>query len=395
MAIRFRWETKFKETEIGKIPKDWEVKKLGDLAAIKTGKTDVKDAVENGKYPLFDRSEKVKRSNKFIFDAEAVIVPGEGKEFNPRYYKGKFDLHQRAYAIFDFKDLNGKYLFFVMRILRHFLRELAVGSTVESLRLPIFQNLDVPFSQLPEQQRIATILSWFDDLIENKKKQNEILEKTAMAIFKSWFVDFEPFKDQEFVYNEELGEEIPKDWEVKSVGEIFELVKGEKSKIHEKPTDRSIPYLLIDSYKTGTITYWTDKKEPIVEETDIVLVADGESSGKIFSFQTGVLGSTLLCLKPKSSRENLKVFVYFFLKTIENVIMDQRTGSAIPHLDKDYLVNLKIPIPAQQPLQKFHLLVGPLVKKIILNQKEIMVLRKVRDALLPLLVFGKLRVEEI
>jgi len=47
-------------------------------------------------------------------------------------------------------------------------------------------------------------------LIENKKRQNEILEKVAMAIFKSWFVDFEPFKDEEFVYNEELGKEIPK-----------------------------------------------------------------------------------------------------------------------------------------------------------------------------------------
>jgi restriction endonuclease S subunit len=176
--MKFRWETEFKETEIGEIPKDWEVKKLGDMATIKTGKTDVKDAVEDGEYPLFDRSDQIKRSNKYLFDTEAVIVPGEGKDFTPRYYKGKFDLHQRTYA---------------------------------------------PYPPLPEQSRIATVLSWFDDLIEVKKRQNEILEKTAMAIFKSWFIDFEPFKDEEFIFNEELEREIPKGWEVKNWGDVVKI----------------------------------------------------------------------------------------------------------------------------------------------------------------------------
>jgi len=65
MPVKFRWEKEFKETEIGEIPKDWEVRKLGNYCQIKTGKTDVKDAVENGLYPLFDRSEEIKRSNKY------------------------------------------------------------------------------------------------------------------------------------------------------------------------------------------------------------------------------------------------------------------------------------------------------------------------------------------
>jgi len=120
MVLKFRRETEFKQTEIGEIPKDWDIIKLGELANIKTGKTNVQDAVENGKYPLFDRSGELKRSNKYLFDTEAVIVPGEGKDFLPKYYVGKFDLHQRTYAIFNFKpDLKGRYFYFAMFILRH------------------------------------------------------------------------------------------------------------------------------------------------------------------------------------------------------------------------------------------------------------------------------------
>ncbi|MCD5401241.1 restriction endonuclease subunit S, partial [candidate division NPL-UPA2 bacterium] len=197
---------------------------MGEVSTIKTGKTNVQDAVEDGLYPLFDRSNIVKRSNKYLFDTEAVIIPGEGKDFNPKYYRGKFDLHQRVYAIFDFKGLDGKYLFFLMHIFNSYLREFAVGSTVSSLRLPMFENLNIPVPSLPEQSRIATVLSWFDDLIENKKRQNDLLEKTAMAIFKSWFIDFKPFQNEKFV-DSELGE-IPTGWEVKSLNKVCELIKG-------------------------------------------------------------------------------------------------------------------------------------------------------------------------
>lgn len=149
--LKFKWETEFKKTEIGEVPRNWNIIKLGELANIKTGKTNVQDAVENGKYPLFDRSGELKRSNKYLFDTEAVIVPGEGKDFLPKYYVGKFDLHQRTYAIFNFKSsLKGKYLYFAMFILRHYLKKWAVGSTVLSLRLPIFNQLPIPLPPPPE-----------------------------------------------------------------------------------------------------------------------------------------------------------------------------------------------------------------------------------------------------
>ena len=222
-----------------------------------------------------------------------------------------------------------------------------------------------------------------------------------MAIFKSWFVDFEPFKDEEFIYNEELDREIPKGWEVKAIKDLFNLVKGKKCKIVDIPRNETLPYLLIGSFKTEKVFWTLDNNvdnQYIISEKDIVFVADGESSGKILRYKYGILGSTLLYLQTKSSCDDsldVRNFTYLFLKFYEEDIMSHRTGSAIPHLDKLYLRNFNILLPPLPILHRFHELVEPLFKKIITNQKEIMVLKKARDALLPKLVFGKLRLEEV
>lgn len=78
---------------------------IKDIAKVTNGKSDVKDANEDGAYLFFDRSVITKRSNKYLFDNEAIIIPGEDSRaiFEPRYYNGKFDLHQRCYVIYDFK----------------------------------------------------------------------------------------------------------------------------------------------------------------------------------------------------------------------------------------------------------------------------------------------------
>jgi type I restriction enzyme S subunit len=416
LRIKFRWETEFKETEIGEIPKDWEVKKLGDMATIKTGKTDVKDAVEDGEYHLFDRSDQIKRSNKYLFDTEAVIVPGEGKDFTPRYYKGKFDLHQRTYAIFDFKELNGKYLFFAMHILRHTLRDFAVGSTVESLRLPILKNLDMPCPPLPEQSRIATVLSWFDDLIEVKKRQNEILEKTAMAIFKSWFIDFEPFRDGEFVYSEELGKEIPKGWEVKKLGEVVRIFKGISYKSDEKYqeyVEGAYVFITLDNFMRGggfkTEYSWIKseriKPSHLVKESDLIIaLTDITQDAQVVGtpaiitlpkgFEVGVI--SLDCMKIDLITEHLKYYLYIYLKNTQEENSTFANGANVLHLIiNNFLSGKLILIPPSHILQSFHSIVEPLFQKIILNQKQITTLRKIRDTLLPLLVFGKLRVEEV
>ena len=137
----------------------WNKKRLGELCLIKSGDSNARDADDNGKYALFDRSKKIKKSKRFLFDCEALIIPGEGKEFLPRYYKGKFDLHQRAYAIHQFKpELNIQYLFYYLVYNKNYFSKVAVGATVKSLRQRHFDNLEIYYPSPSEQQRIVAKL---------------------------------------------------------------------------------------------------------------------------------------------------------------------------------------------------------------------------------------------
>ena len=112
--------------------------RMGNIVTISNGNSNVQDAVtesKDGLYPFFDRSEDIKYLPTFLFDKEAIIYPGEGAEFMPRYFRGKFALHQRCYAIFDFKEIiNAQFLYFYLKTQNSYFVRNAVGSTVPSLR---------------------------------------------------------------------------------------------------------------------------------------------------------------------------------------------------------------------------------------------------------------------
>jgi restriction endonuclease S subunit len=150
--------------------KKFEEIKLGNIADIKNGKSNTQDAVSDGEYLFFDRSALVKKSSKFLFDTEAIILPGEGAEFIPKYYKGKFDLHQRAYSIIPNIKVDGVYLYYFLFAKRNLFIKKSVGSTVKSLRLPMIQSIPVLLPPLVEQKRIAEILSKVDKKIDSYKK---------------------------------------------------------------------------------------------------------------------------------------------------------------------------------------------------------------------------------
>lgn len=424
--LKFHRETEFKETEIGKVPREWSVKELGwAVRSLESGnrpkggflKHDPNGVLSiGGENITWEADLILDECLRFSEDFYNSLKRGKIKEKDILLVKDGATIGKLAFIknIPEGKAMVNEHVFLIRteepkyypRFLFYFLFseagqiqiENSIGGSAQGgINRSILETIKIPKIDLHEQFRIATVLSWFDDLIENKRRQNEILEKTAIAIFKSWFVDFEPFKDEKFVYNEKLGRKIPKEWGVRKLGEVVRPIKGKKCKIFEEPLRDSNPYLLIESFKGLETNFWTKEKHPFVDELDIVLVADGESSGRVLRYRSGIIGSTLLMLRPKSDVFNfdLRNYTYLYLKTIEDEIMEHRTGSAIPHLDKDFLKELEVIIPHQPILQKFHSLVEPLFQKIILNQKQIMLLRKIRNALLPELVFGKIRVVEI
>ncbi|NLC03825.1 MAG: restriction endonuclease subunit S, partial [Tissierellia bacterium] len=95
----------------------WEQRKLGEVTNIKTGSSDLQDADNDGEYPFFVRSENIERSNRYIFEGEAILIPGEGRLGDIYHYiNGKFDYHQRVYKISDFEELitDGKFVLYYL-----------------------------------------------------------------------------------------------------------------------------------------------------------------------------------------------------------------------------------------------------------------------------------------
>lgn len=145
---------------------EWEVKRLGDVASIKTGKRNNQDKHEDGAFPFFVRSETVERINSYSHDCEAILIPGEGNIGSIFHYiVGKFDVHQRVYAITNFiEGVSGKYVHLWMRMNfgAHAMQN-TVKATVDSLRLPTFQNFELMFPpSFSEQTAIAEVLSDMD-----------------------------------------------------------------------------------------------------------------------------------------------------------------------------------------------------------------------------------------
>lgn len=167
---------------------EWEEKQLGQVATINTGSSNRIDSNLNGVYTFFDRSQDIRTSNIFLFDGEAIIVAGEGQEFIPKYFIGKFDLHQRTYAIMNFKHNNGKYLYYFIFYYRSYFYSQAVGSTVKSLRLPIFQNMEVKLPCKEEQTKIANFLSALDVKISSAQVQIKKTEQYKKGLLQKMFV---------------------------------------------------------------------------------------------------------------------------------------------------------------------------------------------------------------
>ena len=200
----------------------WEQRKLGDVTKIKTGDSDLQDAVPNGLYPFFVRSDKVERSNRYLFDGEAILVPGEGRLGEIFHYiNGKFDYHQRVYKISDFVDVDAKFVMYSMMygFKKHALENTA-KATVDSIRLPTLTEFKFRVPCRDEQYQINVFFSRLDNLITLHQRKYDKL----CAVKKSML-------DKMFPKPGEIEPEIrfagfTDPWEQRKLGDIATIVGG-------------------------------------------------------------------------------------------------------------------------------------------------------------------------
>jgi type I restriction enzyme S subunit len=392
--MKFRWETEFKETEIGEIPRDWEVKKLGEVVEVEWGNTNLTKKIykEDG-YPVFSATGQDGYADFYEREGEAVIVSAIGAYCGVCFYaKNKWTAIKNTLVLQNKKiPCDIKFLFYFLNDKEKWPE---LGSGQPFISKSAAEEVLIVYPPLPEQSRIATVLSWFDDLMEVKKRQNEILEKTAMAIFKSWFIDFEPFKDEEFIFNEELEREIPKGWEVKKLGDVAEILMGQSppSKFYNEE-GIGIPFIQgkgqLGKYTPESMVFCScDGK--LAKLYDILITVRAPVGELNLADKEYIIGRGITAI-----RSIYWAFLYVYLNFNKDLLKSFEKGTTYDAITKEDIENFLVLISPPHILQSFHSLVEPLLQKIILNQKQIMTIRKIRDTLLPLLVFGKLRVEEL
>ena len=163
----------------------WEQRKAKEVCSIGTGKSNTQDQVDDGKYPFYIRSDVPVRSNKYLYDCEAVITIGDGnigKVFH--YVNGKFDLHQRCYKMTDFKDIWGKYFFYYFST-KFYDRamKMTAKATVDSVRLEMISEMDIKKPpQISEQKQIAEFFTYLDNLITLHQRKLEETKKYKKAL---------------------------------------------------------------------------------------------------------------------------------------------------------------------------------------------------------------------
>ena len=170
---------------------DWEQRKAKELCSITTGKSNTQDQVQDGKYPFYIRSDVPVRSNRYLYDEEAVITIGDGNIGRVFHYvNGKFDLHQRCYKMADFKALTAKYFYYYFST-KFYERAMSMTAkaTVDSVRLEMISDMEIKFPKdTTEQTIISELLTNLDNLITLHHCKYDKLNKIRQSLLNDMFI---------------------------------------------------------------------------------------------------------------------------------------------------------------------------------------------------------------
>ena len=400
------------QSRIYNLPKGWWKVKLGEVAILNPSVY-----LEKGeKYP-FISMERVEIGKKYISPSEIKEYKGGGTKFRdgdilfaritPSLEHGKCGVvklkgeKKVGFGSTEFFVFRGKenitytdYLYYLSKT--HELRQTAINSMVgvsgrQRARIDAIVNYEFHLPPLNEQQRIADILSAFDEKIELNNKINQILEEMAQAIFKEWLLKNQKSKTKS-----------------QKVRDLAEIISGYpfKSKLYTKSQKGALGVVTIKNVQDGDFVTHCDsfiRKEDIPENMnlecfirngDILLSLTGNVGRVCFVYGGDyLLNQRVAKLKPINQKDKALVYFLFRQKSMQILLVNMAKGSAQPNLSPVETGEIEINLPSRNVLDKFAEIVNPIYDYLVQNKVENQKLSALRDLLLPKLMSGEVRVQ--
>ena len=379
---------------MGGVSMEWKEVTISDIANLKNGK---KRPSESGPIPVFGGNGIMDYVNSF--NGEDTIVIGRVGAYCGCVYlsKGKCWVSDNAIAAKAKEDNDNEYLYYLLSSLN--LNHHHIGGAQPLMTQDIIGRIEVVVPKEKEdQRRIASILSSLDRKIELNNKINADLEEMAQAIFKNWFVDFEPFRDGKFV-DSELGM-IPEGWKVGRLTEIASYMNGlAMQKFPPENDEDSLPVLKIKELGQGFCGPDSDrcscniKDECKIHNGDVIFSWSGTLLVDVWCGGDCGLNQHLFKV---TSKDYPKWFYYYWTKhhLQEFIHIAKDKAVTMGHIKRGHLEEALVAIPDNDSMEKAHELFEPILSKMISLRMENSRLSLLRDTLLPRLMSGELEVPE-
>jgi len=274
------------------------------------------------------------------------------------------------------------------------------GATREALTKDDIENFKILLPELPIQQRIASILSAYDELIENNNHRIVLLERMAEQIYKEWFVRLR-FPGWE---NVELKKGVPKGWEVKTVKDFGKIVTGKTPSTFNsryfggkypfiKTPDMHEKMFILHTEESLTEDGFNSQKSQIISENSICVNCIGTGAGLVSITPSICMTNQQIHTLILKNQEELE-FLFFVFRGLKPMIeMVGSTGATMTNVSKGKFENLKLIKPNDQIIKQYSLITKPMFNSIRILLEQQIILTQTRDLLLPRLISGKLRVK--
>ena len=378
---------------------DWQDMTLGDFLTLQRGfDLPKKDRIE-GPCPVIASTGPVGTHNHAMVSGPGVVIGRSGSLGGGQYIREDFWPLNTTLWVKNFKGNLPLFCYYLIKSIDF--TQFNVGSGVPTLNRNHIHPLPIHVPPLPEQKAIAHILGSLDDKIELNRQMNETLEAMARAIFKSWFVDFDPVRAKAAGRDPGLPKEIadlfpdsfedselreiPKGWKVGAIADLANVTSGKRpqKRSKEKTGEFTIPL-----YGGGGVMAYVST--PMISEPFLLTGRVG-TLGKAFRITEECWPSDNTLLLFPLSNSYLE-YLYFMLHRIDFDSLNR--GSTQPLVTQTDLKNQRVVIPNENILRFYWQQVHPMFERIDKNDKETATLASLRDTLLPKLISGELRVPD-